>query len=183
MRAQCSCGIRHRVTAAQCGRTIRCGCGQSLEVPSLRQLKLSGAEHLIVDKFDDPDFWNQNGCYLCERRAETPFGLEMELAAPVYEVIAVGPERRSAPILSAIVGALFGGLAGHAVRAVDAATQKTERVLTSEGKKLEVVMQCCTMCSSRDDLQQKVAEKIAFDPLFMEIKEDYPGVRVVKLVV
>lgn len=182
MRAECSCGIRHRVTAAQCGGSIQCGCGKAVHIPSLRQLRLSSAEHLIVQQFDDPKFWSRNGCYLCGGDAEQPLGLVLELTPPEYAEVIIGPERRSLPLIHTLVSVFLGRLGGLAVLAADAATQKTETVLYRDGQYLETILYCCAKCRDRVECDKDIADKLEFESFIIELKEDYPSARVFKLV-
>ena len=178
MRAQCKCGHRHRVTSAQCGRMIRCICGTSFEVPSLRQLKMMGAENMIVEIFDDPEFWASNGCFVCDSSAEREYRAHVQLRPALYETIVVGPERRGAPIIATVLGTLLGRLAGHAVMAVDAATQATERVLVQEAASVEFSLHSCESCAAKDDIRPRLAQELSFHQLFLEMKEDFPAIQI-----
>lgn len=181
MRAQCQCGHRQRVTSAQCGRPIRCVCGISFEVPSLRQLKLMAAENMIVEIFDDPAFWASSGCFVCDRAAETEFRTQLQLQPAIYETVVIGPERRSAPLVATIASVLFGRLAGHLVFAADAATQATEQVLVQEAAAIEFSLQACELCASKDDIQSSLAHTLSFHQLFLEMKEDFPAIHIANI--
>ena len=161
---------------------MRCICGESFEVPSLRQLRQLAAEHMIVEIFDDPAFWAAKGCFVCGRNAEQTFRAQIQLQSAVYETVVVGPERRSVPIIYTIARALFGGLAGYAVLAVDGATQKTEHVLTQEAASIEFSLQSCQRCASKDDIRSRLAHTLSFHQLFLEMKEDFPSIRITNVV-
>ncbi len=90
------------------------------------------AEHMIVEIFDDPAFWDSRGCFVCDHAGEKEFRVQIQLQPAMYETVVVGPERRSTPIIATIASTLFGRLAGHAVLAADAATQATEQVMVQE---------------------------------------------------
>ncbi|WP_283434403.1 hypothetical protein [Neorhodopirellula lusitana] len=139
------------------------------------------AENVIGEIFDDPDFWLSNGCFICDNNAEQRFHTFIQLQPAIYETVVVGPERSAVPVLHTVVRALFGRLAGYAVLAADAATQQTERVIAQEEDGIEISLQTCRHCSSRDNVTTSLAEKLAFHALFLEMKEDFPAIRITKI--
>lgn len=139
------------------------------------------AENVIGEIFGDPEFWLSNGCLICDNFAEQRFRVYIQLQPAIYETVVVGPERSGVPVLHTVVRTLFGRVAGYAVLAADAATQKTERVLAQEEDGIEISLQTCHHCSSRDNVNALLAERLAFHTLFLEMKEDFPAIRIANI--
>lgn len=182
MKAQCECGHRHRVTSAHSGKIIRCVCGTSFEVPSLRQLKTLAAENVIVDIFEDPGYWSSIGCFICKANTDEKFWVRVQLQAAAYRNVAVGPQRRGMPIIQTVLGVIFGAGARLAVAAADAMTEKTERRLVQPEKSIEFPLRTCKSCAAKDEIQAQLAQELIFHALYVEMKEDYPDIRITSII-
>ncbi|MEL6110847.1 MAG: hypothetical protein AAFU85_32985 [Planctomycetota bacterium] len=182
MRAQCECGLRHRVTTAQIGRPIRCVCGNSFDVPSLRELRKFAAENVIGEIFGDREFWNQNGCFLCKEIVEKKFLVSIILKPELYQSVVVGPDRRGVPILSGVLGALFCGLAALLVSAADHATKKTQLVLVQAEDRVDFPIWCCRSCTADDEVESEICRALLEHKLYLEMREDYPAIRISQVV-
>ncbi|MFO0817990.1 MAG: hypothetical protein U1A77_08615 [Pirellulales bacterium] len=141
------------------------------------------AENMIVDLFDDPAFWLANGCLVCGRVTEAEFRAVIQLRPAIYETVVVGPHRRSTPIISTIASIFFGHIADLAVFAVEAATQATERILVQEEAVIEFSLHSCKSCASQDDIKSSLANKLALHQLFLEMKEDFPAIRITDIII
>ena len=133
---------------------------------------------MIVDIFNDPNFWNANGCFVCDDAAESALMIKVQLQPLRYETVVVGPERTGTPIVAAVLGFLFGVFAWWAVQAV---TEKTEQVLVQEAAWIEFPVYVCQRCASEENLESRLSHKLAYHPLFLEIKEDYPSACIVQM--
>ena len=181
MRAQCECARRHRVTSAQCCRQLQCPCGKRFEVPSLRQLRIQAAENVIIEIFDDPEFWATTGCFICGQSTQQTFLVDVQLQPRIYATVVVGPERRSVPILQVIFGSFFGIFGKFAVAAVDDATQKRERVLVQEADGIQFSVRTCNSCAEQENHRTRIVEKLWAHKLFIEMREDYRDIRIAQI--
>ena len=181
MKAQCKCGHRHRVTSAHCGRKIRCICGTTFEVPSLRQLKLQAAENVIAENFSSPSFWSENGCFLCSRNAKCRILVYVQLKAEKYGNVVVSPPRRGIAIIHTVVQSLFGRFAGFGVLLADLATEKKERMLLQDEEGIEFPLFCCRLCASQSDLREHLSQALMVHELYLEMKEEYTDIRIASI--
>ncbi len=166
MRLICGCGNRVRVVPADAGRSIRCSCGNMLEVPSLSRLKKLGPQQRALEQLADPRFWEERGCYLCGAEALQPVWARLELQPARFARLP--PKLGPAAILTAIWPVL--GVAYFAATVND-------KVQLAEAENLDLRFLVCLRCSMLEEVSYQCVARFAEGDIADELREDFPQLR------
>ena len=143
---------------------IRCRCGESINVPPLREIQANTPERLLVEVFNDETFWDEQGCYLCGVPIKRKVFANIQLAGPVYGTLPgeVHP-------LSVIGSMLFGG--------IFAIWRSRETVVVKDAIVLKLPFRLCYPCAHDDHTIDDCMSKLTSDRLGKDLLARYPGLR------
>ncbi|MEO2091050.1 MAG: hypothetical protein ABGY75_16390 [Gemmataceae bacterium] len=174
----CECGKTHPVGGGAAGSSLACGCGRTVEVPTLTALKASAGGEGLAPEMEieglllarklplEPD------CALCRRPTDDKFHCQVRCEAPTLKP----PMTFWQLVLMVLFFPFLGAKLFFAAVLID----KADGTLTGRDVSFRLPVRMCRACMAELESWEVVTQAIRRTPVYAHLLDKYPNSRLPK---